>query len=120
MLDTGVFIGMDRRDRRIVALMKLYVERRTPMITSAGVIAQVWRSGAGSQTAVSLVLQRARVFDLTHRVARAVGLMLGASRTRDAIDAHVAYLAAGHDFTVLTSDPDDLLRIVPTLRVERV
>lgn len=120
VLDSGAFIALERRNRVMVALAKLYSDQRTPMVTSAGVVAQVWRGGEGAQVPIALLLRRTRVFDLTHPVARMLGRMLGSNRSRDPVDAHVAFLAHAHDFTVLTSDPEDLLRIDPTLRVERI
>ncbi len=46
--------------------------------------------------------------------------MLGASRQTDVIDAHVVMLARERSWPVLTSDPDDLRSIDPTLVIEPV
>ncbi len=46
--------------------------------------------------------------------------MLGATKTTDPIDAHIALLAGERGWPVLTSDPADLLAIDPTLHVERI
>jgi sulfite reductase beta subunit-like hemoprotein len=48
-----------------------------------------------------------------------LGALLGAAHTCDVVDAHVASLARPGD-RVLTSDPDDLRRLVDTLGVEAV
>jgi predicted nucleic acid-binding protein len=47
--------------------------------------------------------------------AQASGVLCGKSKTRDVIDASVALLARRHSAKVVTSDPDDLLRIDPKL-----
>jgi hypothetical protein len=46
--------------------------------------------------------------------------MLGAARRSDPIDAHIVLLARERGWPVLTSDPDDLLAIDPTLALERI
>ncbi|MBS2019622.1 MAG: PIN domain-containing protein [Deltaproteobacteria bacterium] len=120
VLDAGAFIALERRTPRMVAFTKIVSDRRVPLFTSAGVVAQVWRGGSGAQAAVAFLLRRTRVFDLTLAHARIVGRMLGASRTADPIDAHVVLLARQHEATVLTSDPDDLVRLDPSLPVERI
>jgi hypothetical protein len=47
---------------------------------------------------------------------RRVGELLGITRTRDVVDAHVALLAHSED-TLLTSDPGDLSRLLDALAV---
>ncbi|MBX3273335.1 MAG: hypothetical protein KF729_23935 [Sandaracinaceae bacterium] len=43
--------------------------------------------------------------------------MLGASGTTDVVDAHVAILGRSLGALVATSDPDDLRRLDPELRI---
>lgn len=117
VLDAGAFIALERRDRVMLDLAQRLDHDRTPLVTSAGVVAQVWRGGA-RQVALTFVLRRTHVVDLTLAAAKSIGRVLGRSRTRDPIDAHVALLARERDWTVLTSDPDDLRRIDPALRLE--
>lgn len=120
VLDAGAFIALERRSGIMTAMTRLFAQRGTPLVTSAGVVAQVWRGGGQRQAPIAFLLQRVRVFDLTHAVARTVGRILGASRTADAVDAHVVLLAREREWSVLTSDAEDLLAIDPTLRVERI
>ncbi len=89
-------------------------------MTSAGVVAQVWRGGGQRQVPIAFLLRRTRVVDLTYGVARILGRMLGASGATDPVDAHVAFLARERSWPVLTSDSADLLAIDPSLRVERI
>ena len=120
VLDAGVFIALERRNRVVVALVNRFLKAETPLLTSAGVVAQVWRGGADRQAPLAYVLQRTEVAALDNTVARMLGRMLGESGSADAIDAHVAMLARQRSWPVLTSDPDDLLAIDPMLVVERV
>ena len=120
VLDAGAFIALERRKRTIVHLVDLFARRATPLVTSAGVVAQVWRGGGAHQAPIAFLLKHAQVVDLTYSVARVLGRMLGASRTSDAVDAHIVLLARERGWPVLTSDPDDLLAIDPSLRLERV
>ncbi len=120
VLDAGAFIALERRNKTMVALARLFVNAGTPLATSAGVVAQVWRGGGGRQAPIAYLLRRVLVVDLDHAVARALGRMLGLSGTSDAVDAHVAFLARQRGWPVLTSDPDDLRAIDPTLILERI
>jgi hypothetical protein len=120
VLDAGAFIALERRDRPMAALARLLVERQIPLVTSAGVVAQIWRGGGHRQVPVAYLLRRTTVVDLTHAVARTLGRMLGASGASDPVDAHVVFLARERGWPVLTSDANDLHAIDPGLRVERV
>jgi len=104
----------------MVSLAALFAEARIPLVTSAGVVAQVWRGGENRQVPVAFLLRRATVVDLTYAVARTLGRMLGTSGASDPVDAHVVFLARERGWPVLTSDARDLLAIDPTLQVERI
>ena len=120
VLDAGAFISLERRDRTMVELARRFFDGGTPLVTSAGVVAQVWRGGGQRQIPVAYLLRRTLVVDLTNAVARVVGRMLGLARTSDPVDAHVALLARERGWPVLTSDPDDLLAIDRALEIERI
>jgi len=120
VLDAGAFIALEKRDRTMVALARMFTQKKTPLVTSAGVVAQVWRSGGERQVPIAHLLRRTTVVDLGRAVARVLGRMLGESGTPDVIDAHVVFLASERDWPVLTSDPDDLLAINPNLAVEEI
>jgi predicted nucleic acid-binding protein len=120
VLDTGAFIALERRNATMVELVRRFAEKDTPLVTSAGVVAQVWRGGGVSQVPVAFLLRRTDVLDLTHGVARVLGRMLAATRTSDPIDAHIVLLARERDWPVITSDPDDLHDLDPTLRIETI
>jgi hypothetical protein len=120
VLDAGAFIALERRDRVMVHLAQRFRDEETALVTSAGVVAQVWRGGAQAQVPVVFLLRRTRVVDLTYAVARTLGRMLGATRTRDPVDAHVVLLAREREWPVLSSDAHDLRAIDPTLRIETI
>jgi len=44
ILDAGALIAIERRDRRIAAMLRVLHEQRVPLWTSAAVVAQVWRT----------------------------------------------------------------------------
>ena len=120
VLDAGLFIAIERRNRVAVSLVDLFTRKKTLLVTSAGVVAQVWRGQQGQQVPVAFLLRQTEVVDLTFGIARVLGNMLGATGTADPIDAHVALLARQRGWPVLTSDPDDILAIDPTLKVQRI
>jgi hypothetical protein len=120
VLDAGAFIAAERRDRTMVALVRLFARSKTPLVTSAGVVAQVWRGGGDRQVPIAYLLKRTVVVDLGRAVARTLGRMLGESGKHDAIDAHIVFLARERSWPVLTSDPDDLRAIDPGLALERI
>jgi hypothetical protein len=117
VLDAGVFIGLEKRAPRVIELVRYWNEAGTKLVTSAGVVAEVWRGGRDKQAPLSFLLTRTEVVDLTGRVARALGLVLGLAGTSDPIDAHVVMLARERRWPVITSDPDDLRAIGPRLRI---
>jgi hypothetical protein len=104
----------------MVHLVRRLAEEQTPLVTSAAVVAQVWRGGTRSQVPIAFVLRRTEVVDLSHAVARTLGRILGLTGTRDPIDAHVVLIARERGWPVISSDADDLRAIDPTLRVQEI
>lgn len=121
ILDAGALIAIDRRDRRVGALLRILQREGEPVRTSAGVVAQVWRDGR-TQANLARVLPGVAVVAIDDRESRRIGELLAASGTDDLVDAHVALVSAPGD-RILTSDRGDidaLLRVrhVQTLFVE--
>jgi len=116
VLDSGALIAIDKRDRRIGAMLRILSREGVPVRTSAGVVAQVWRGGR-KQDNLARVLSGMDVAALDDVVAKKVGELLGANGTSDLVDAHVALLVepAG---TVLTSDEPDIRALLRTRRVK--
>ena len=120
VLDAGAFIALERRDGTMVRLARRFADAGTPLVTSAGVVAQVWRAGGQRQVPIAFLLRHTTVVDLTDAVARVLGLMLGTSGRSDAVDAHIVLLARQRGWAVLSSDTKDLLAIDPGLVIERI
>jgi hypothetical protein len=118
VLDAGALIGLERRNRRMLAVLQEIVKSRNIAHVPAGVVAQVWRGSARQHALVRLLKAEAvRVHPLTEAAAYRVGLLLGRSLTTDVVDAHVAILGRSLGAIVLTSDPDDLRRLDPALDI---
>jgi hypothetical protein len=120
VLDAGPFIALERRNGTMIRLAQRFANAKTPLVTSAGVVAQVWRGGGPRQVPIVFLLRHTAVIDLTYAVARLLGRMLAASDRSDPIDAHLVLLARDHGWPILSSDPGDLLAIDPTLVIERI
>lgn len=120
VLDAGAFIGLEHRRDRMVTLARHFRRAKTPLVTSAGVVAQVWRGGTAAQVPIAFLLAHTTVVDLSARIARTLGLMLATSENPDPVDAHIVLLARERAWRVLTSDPDDLRALDPAIDVEIV
>lgn len=107
VLDAGAFVAVERGDRDVVALIKR--ERLAGRVPAShgGVVAQVWRGGAGRQVPVARLLAGTDIAALDEGLGRRAGMLLARSGLTDAIDAAVVSLAADGD-DILTSDPGDL------------
>lgn len=111
VLDAGALVALERGDREMWTRLK--AERRTgeAPVTHGGVIAQVWRGGRDQQAPLARALVGVDVVPLDDELGRRAGVLLGRAGTADAVDAAVALLAADDD-RVVTSDPEDLRRLV--------
>ena len=106
VLDAGALIGIDRDDRRTAGLIELGRRSGAALVTSAPVVAQVWR-GSARQARLARLLAMIDVRAANLSDARAAGELLAATRTADVVDALLALLAVPGD-QLLTSDPGDL------------
>jgi hypothetical protein len=116
ILDAGAFVAIERRDRRIEAMLRVLQAQRVPLWTSAAVVAQVWRNGR-KQVLLARILPGVGVRALAPGDDLRIGELLAVTRTDDVIDGHVALLADDTD-RILTSDPDDLARLVEARGVD--
>ena len=106
VLDAGALIAVEAGDRDVIAVLKRErLAGRVP-VTHGGVVGQVWRGGA-RQAQLSRFLPGVDVIALDEDLGRQAGVLLGATRRADVIDAAVVLLATDGD-EILTSDPDDL------------
>ena len=106
VLDSGALVAIDKRDRKVGAMLRVLQRDGEPVRTSAGVVAQVWRTGR-RQANLARVLPGLDVAALDEVAAKKVGELLGSSGTSDVVDAHVALLVHPGG-QVLTSDEPDI------------
>lgn len=118
VFDAGALIAFERNDRSVVMIVKRLFALRATLIIPAGVVGQVWRDG-GRQARLARLLGSpiAVVEPLDDRRARTAGQLCGMRGTRDVTDASVVLSARDHDLPVATSDPDDLRRLDPRIRL---
>lgn len=110
VLDAGGLIAVERDDRDVIALIKRErLANRSP-VTHGGVVGQVWRGGGGRQARLARLLPAIEIEPLDDDLGRRAGILLGAARAADVIDAALVLLALDDD-EVLTSDPQDLLEL---------
>ena len=107
--DAGALIAIERRSRRMQALLEEIDRRDWQVAVPAGAVAQAWRGGP-RQARIAALLgdQRTEVVPLDDPAARAVGLLCGRSGHADVVDVSVALCARQRNLHVVTSDPDDL------------
>jgi hypothetical protein len=117
VLDAGAFIALERSAGHVVKLLARLVRANIPLVTSGGVVAQIWRGGAGRQAPVAMLLHQVEVIALDGNEGKVIGMVLGESGTRDPVDGHVVLLARERSWPVLTSDREDLLAIDPGVEV---
>lgn len=110
VLDAGALVALERRERRLWAVLKIAARRRDDVVVPSTVVAQVWR-GTRRQATLARALDQCVIaaFDV---MARDVGLLCGRTRTTDICDAHVALVATRGGDIVYTGDADDLSRLI--------
>lgn len=122
IFDSGALIAFEAQDRRVSALLQRAKDLGRRVIIPAGVLAQVWRRHGPRQARVAILLGASVVSieDLTRNRARAAGELCGRSGTTDIVEASVVVAAWANGRVVVTSDPDDIARLDPTLTIIRV
>jgi predicted nucleic acid-binding protein len=117
-LDSGALIAFERGDREAGGIVARVLAQGDRLAVPAGVVGQVWRSGARqARLARLLASEGVDILPLDDAMAREAGQLCGARGAHDAIDASVAIVARRRGGTVVTSDPDDIARLDPTLRI---
>lgn len=117
-LDAGGLIALDRNDRRMVALLARAAETKSSITVPASALAQAVRRPERQVRLARLVRQpTTSVRELDRVDATSIGRLLAASGTADVVDAHVVICARRAHQRVVTSDPDDLSTLDPTLEL---
>ena len=119
IFDSGALIAFEAHDRRVNALVQRAHDLARPVIIPSGVLAQVWRARGPRQARLAILLGASIVSieDLTRNRAQASGELCGRSGTSDIVDASVVVAAWSHGRIVVTSDPDDIRRLDPSLTI---
>ena len=118
VLDAGALIGLDRNDRRVIAMLARIAERGDRITIPAGALAQSIRQPEHQVRLSRLVRQpSATVVSLDRADATSIGRLLAASATCDVVDAHVVVCAQRTEQPVVTADAGDLLTLDPRLHV---
>jgi hypothetical protein len=117
-MDAGALIAIDRNDRRVLVLLARARETGSRVTVPASALAQAVRHPERQARLARLLRQPTTDLVPLDRVdATSVGRLLAASGTSDVVDAHVVICARRADQQAVTSDPEDLRALDPTLRV---
>ena len=108
--DAAVLVAADRNDRLAWAEHKARLELGVVPLVPAPVVAQVSRSPQQAQ--LRRFLTGCVVVPLGERDAHEAGRLLGKTRTADVVDAAVVVTALRQKAVILTSDPDDMERLI--------
>ena len=116
--DAGGLIGLDRKDRRVLALITRTRDLGMRITIPATALAQAVRNPARQALLSRLIRQAGTdLVALDGLDAVAVGRLLARTETTDIVDAHVAVCAQRAAQAVITSDPGDLTKIAPELQL---
>ena len=97
-------------------MLRVLQKDGVPVTTSAGAVAQVWRSGS-RQATLARALSGVENAPIDDESCRAIGELLRGGGTTDIVDAHVALLVPDGG-TVLTSDPSDISSLLKARRAK--
>jgi hypothetical protein len=109
ILDAGALIAIERDDPVVYKKIQNALRVGRPVRTNPNAVAQVWRHG-GKQARLAKTLRVIEVVPITREDGVRAGELLGATRTKDVVDATVALLAKSGD-EVYTSDIGDLQQL---------
>ena len=107
VLDAGAFVAIERNSREVATVIKRELLAGRPPVTHGGVIGQVWRGGQGRQASMARFVANVDIRALDEALGKQAGVLLGAARARDVVDAALVLLAEDGD-EIFTSDPRDL------------
>ena len=121
VFDAGGLIALERNDRRVFSILDTALEDGDRIIVPATALAQVIRDPARQVRLWRMIqFDKTEVILLDGSQAQAVGALLARTSTSDITDAHVVICAQTAGYAIVTSDPLDLKRLDPTLRLIRI
>jgi PIN domain nuclease of toxin-antitoxin system len=117
-LDASALIALESGSPYMRELVRIAFAERVPLAVPAGALAQVWRASARQARMARLLgSPLVEVVPLDRSVALAVGKLCAETGARDVVDVSVVVCARQRGHSVVTSDPEDLSRIDPQLRL---
>lgn len=120
-LDAGALIAIERGDSTVRSVVDQALADGRAIHVVPGVLAQVWRGGPRQARLAAFVDQsEVTLGNLDPHTAKAVGVLIGLTGHPDVVDVHVALHARLHGHAVMTSDPDDIRAVDPSVPVIEV
>lgn len=120
-LDTGAFIVLQKRKRRVWRFIELAAADGIALRAPCDVLAEFWRGKQLRKPLLTLIESAVQWIDVTPPLARRAGRALAdAGPGPSAVDVLVATVAAIYGDTVLTSDVEDFDRLRRHYRPLRV
>jgi len=120
-LDAGPLIGLDKNNRKVIALLARAGELGVKVTVPSTALAQAIRHPARQVRLTRLVRQAAtELVALDGSDATHVGILLARTGTRDIVDAHVVVCAKRRGQAILTSDSDDLRKLDPEVELVEI
>lgn len=110
VLDSGALIALERNERAMWRRFKAALLAGEVAVTHGGIVGQVWRGRGPRQARLGAALAGIDVRFLDEPLGRASGVLLGATRGSDVLDAALVLLAEDGD-RIVTSDPDDIEKL---------
>lgn len=121
VFDAGGLIALERNDRRVFSILGTALEDGDRIIVPATALAQVIRNPARQVRLWRMIqFDKTEVIPLDGSQAQSVGALLARTSTSDITDAHVVICAQTAGYAIITSDPLDLKRLDPALRLIRI
>ena len=112
VLDAGALIALARGDISVRAVVKRAEMQDYEVVVPTPVVAQVHRRG-WDRASMDRALRAVDAFPETSlETAMRAGVLLGRTGLADAVDAIVVAEASGAPTIIVTSDPDDIGRLV--------
>lgn len=109
--DTGALIAAERRQDAMWRAHRSTMAAGILPLVPAAVLAEAWRGGPAPL--LSSLLRGTDIIVLDEPAARRAGILLGlAGGSISAVDATVVELAVRTNAAIMTSDPDDIGRLV--------
>src|SRR5437764_13663901 len=105
VLDADALVAVDKRDRRLGAMLRVLQREGVPVLTSAGVVAQVWRDGR-REANLARILPGVDTTAIDDGAAKKTRELLKQNRSDDLVAANVALLLQPDDQILTRAAPD--------------